>query len=130
MKRRWRVAYSNGMIAPTDPVGFWQTVEKLGPDLAITIDRWRPNTSTRQYAYYYGIVLPMISDHTGHSTEELDLILKHKFLYEWTELGSELVRKVISKTRVTTEQFSTYLEEVIRWAATELNVVIPDPSRP
>ena len=97
-------------------------------DVVVTVTEWKPYTSKDQYGYYYGIILPMISDEVGHSVEELDVILKNKFLYEYIKIGDELIKKPRSKTAVTTMEFSTYIEEVVRWAATVLSVVIPDPS--
>jgi hypothetical protein len=93
----------------------------------VTVKEWKPYTSNDQYGYYYGVVLPIISDEVGHSVEELDVILKNKFLYEYVKIGEELIKKPRSKTAVTTLEFSKYIEEVVRWAATVLSVIIPDP---
>lgn len=97
-------------------------------DVVVTVVPWKPYTSNDQYGYYYGVVLPIISDEVGHSVDELDVILKNKFLYEYTKIGGELIKKPRSKTAVTTLEFSQYIEEVVRWAATVLSVVIPDPT--
>lgn len=100
----------------------------VGNEVAITIEPWKSTTSNPQYKYYYGVVLELIFNHTGMDKESLDAILKSKFCYEWETLGGELVKRPISKTRLTTEQFSAFLEQVVRWAAEFLDLVIPDPN--
>ena len=136
MKNKWRMSVSKSELDcgyyTLDGLygeGFQSMLERLkDKDVVVTVVPWKPYTSKDQYGYYYGIILPMISDEVGHSVEELDVILKNKFLYEYVKIGDELIKKPRSKTAVTTMEFSTYIEEVVRWAATVLSVVIPDPS--
>lgn len=87
--------------------------------------------TTDQNAYYWGIVVPMV--HEGlrdmgydevKTKEDAHLVLRSLFLKK--HIGElELVR---STTELKTTEFSTYLEEIGKWAAEYLNVVIPAPN--
>ena len=51
-----------------------------GTRLTVTVKRRRKKCSSPQIRYYYGVICKMISEHTGHSVEEVDSILKWKFM--------------------------------------------------
>jgi hypothetical protein len=86
----------------------------------------RKPRSNNQNSYYWGVVLSLIYDHTGHSLEELHEAFKYKFLKKFNSDGLEFVQ---STTDLTTTGMMEYIENIKRFAAEELDIVIPDPDR-
>lgn len=105
---------------------------KAWPDCAIEIEL-RPHEDTRSlraHRYYFGVVLKMMAEESGHAV--LDL-------HEWAKL--EFNSKVIADpitgeekriaqttTKLTVEAFSAYLEQVMAGGA-GLGIVFPEPRR-
>jgi len=96
-----------------------------GKEVEMRLTVVRKNRSLNQNAYFHGVILPLISDHTGYEPEEVKDILKQMFLliddgkYPRTRHTSDL----------DTAEMAHFIDRCIRWAATELNVVIPDPEQ-
>lgn len=70
--------------------------------------------SAKQHRYYRGVVLKKISDYNGDTVEDLHKSMKQRF-------------GVVSTTKLTESAFKQYIDQVIRFAAGFLGVVIPDP---
>lgn len=81
--------------------------------------------STPQNRYYWGVVVEILSEHIGFSPEEMHEILKHKFLNPFEKMGYKIYPNT---TQLTTVEFKNYIEKIQRWAAQELQCVIPDPN--
>lgn len=64
--------------------------------------------------YYWKVVVSMIGDHLGYEKYECHDALKEKF-------------NVTSTSKMNTREFQDYVTRVVRFAATELNLVIPEP---
>ena len=80
--------------------------------------------SNNQNRYYWGVVVPLLVNTTGYSTEEMHEALKMLFL-------KDLTRKIPtlrSTADLTTMEFEDYLGKVRMWAAQELSCVIPEPN--
>jgi hypothetical protein len=85
----------------------------------------RKARTTNQNNYYWGIVLALISQTTGHEPDELHEAFKRKFLTKHNEHGLEFVQ---STTELSTADMVYYVEQVRRFAAMELETIIPDPN--
>ncbi len=88
--------------------------------------------SNPQNRYYFGVVVKLISSHTGFSSLEIHEILKHKFLKRGVVLinnrgGREFQDITESTTDLNTVQFEEYLSKIRQWASEELSVYIPLP---
>lgn len=89
--------------------------------------------SNPQNAYYWGCVIPLVKHglkDLGHNWSEDDVhdVLKGLFLKRKKELpNGEEVETVISTTKLTTEEFNEYLEQIAQWSAEYLSVTIPPP---
>ena len=80
--------------------------------------------SNNQNRYYWGVVVPLLVNATGYTTEEMHEALKMLFL-------KDLTRKIPtlrSTADLTTTEFEDYLGKVRMWAAQELSCVIPEPN--
>lgn len=84
----------------------------------------RKPRSNNQNSYYWGVVLALIYDHTGHTPEELHEAFKMKFLKKYRSDGLEFIQ---STTDLTTTGMMKYVENIKQFSAVELGIVIPDP---
>ena len=106
----------------------WLSVNK---DKKIVIEgkRWSKNRTHSQNSYYWGVVLKLLSDHTGHSQDELHEYLKGKFNQKYIEIKKGQFEPYGGSTvTLGTIDFENYLEEIRRWAAVELGADIPLPN--
>jgi hypothetical protein len=106
-------------------------------DLAVTIEvklkkRFRSDV---QNAYYWGVVVAMISQRLRELGHDVDRDLTHEFLKgrflytEFTDPASSEVMKIPRKTsELATEEFIEYMEHVKQFAAETLDIYIPDPN--
>lgn len=104
----------------------------------ITIDKRFKKRSNQQSSYYYGCCVPAVLDglvNNGYPKSELTLDVVHEFLkgkFLLTELVSEQTGEVISRVKSTTElsttDFALYIDDIQRWAAEFLGIVIPNPN--
>ena len=91
--------------------------------------------STIQNAYYWGIVVAMISERLRELGHDVDRDLTHEFLkgrFLFTELldpsTGEMMRIPKKTSELTTSEFMDYLEYVKQFAAETLDIYVPDPN--
>jgi hypothetical protein len=88
----------------------------------------RNQRSVNENAYYWGVVVKIMSDYTGDRPEAMHEILKAKFLKEIVNFGGEDLVITKSTAKLNTKEFEDYLEEIRVFAITELEVTIPLPN--
>jgi hypothetical protein len=94
---------------------------------------FKQSRSNNQNRYYWGVVVELLSEHTGFDREDVHEILKHRFLRRtvWvhTKHGTQ-EQNIITKstTGMTTKAFEDYLSDIRRWASAELGVYLPEPN--
>lgn len=105
-----------------------------GQDVEVIVAKRGKRRTDRQNKFYWGVVVKLISDYTGIEPNELHEFLKAQFaprVETKIELqnGQSIVKLLpISTTKLFTKQFSDdYIEKIRTWAASDLNLVIPDP---
>ena len=96
-----------------------------GKPVELLIRKRRSQRSLPQNAYYWGVVVEILAEHFGYEKEEMHVALKFKFLR--THDGDLPTGRSTSK--LTTVEFVNYTNEIIRWAAQEHQVFIPDPGQ-
>ena len=89
--------------------------------------------STRQNSYFHGVVLPILSDCTGYTTEEVKDLVKSLFLKDemMIQTSSGTVKEVSvvrGSSELKTDEFEKFLEKIRQWAAIELHCSIPEPN--
>lgn len=95
--------------------------------IEIKVDRNK--RSGNQNRYYWGVVLKLLSEHTGFTKEEMHETLRRKFLkYNKVLPTGEQVEVMESTTDLDTKEFEIYLDDVKRFSIQELDVYIPDPN--
>ncbi len=93
---------------------------------------WTSTTrSTPQNRYYWGVVIDILSNHIGYTSDETHEILKHKFLRDWKKIKTSkgIFEYVYTKstTGLSTRDMENYLGRIREWAVIDLNCSIPEP---
>src|SRR5690606_13446660 len=81
-----------------------------------------------QNAYYWGVVVKILSGHTGISPDEMHELLKYKFLKTFVsdpETG-EMIEVSKSTSRLSTKEFTDFIDSIKDWALNSLNCYIPE----
>lgn len=102
-------------------------------ELEILIERLSATRSIQQNRFYFGLILRLISEHTGDSKEDLHEFFKLKFNVKTLVLcnqygeivGEERIGQ--STTKLNKVLFMDYCEAVRQFALEKLDIVIPDP---
>jgi hypothetical protein len=96
-----------------------------GTEADLTLKKHQKIRSNPQNAYYWGVVIKMIADHTGEHPNRIHGVLADMFLKVKGWLGKERVK---STTELTTVEFEEYAESCRRWASIALDMYIPLPN--
>ena len=98
-----------------------------GENLKVTVWKRSSQRSLPQNAWYWGAVLPIIAEETGHSAEELHEIFKRMFLPPKTvRFRGRDFRMPGSTKDCNVAEFHEYIEKV-RAEASSMGIEIPDP---
>lgn len=106
---------------------------KDGWEVEVEITRLRATRSQKQNAYYWGVVIHPISEHTGYPPDDVHELLKAIFIPKPMAIlkgNGDIVGQYVlggSTRSMNTEEFSDFTERIKEWAATELDIYIPDP---
>ena len=102
-----------------------------GKEVQVAVEERKDQRTTNQNAYLWGVVYKLICDHTGDDAKSFHEWAKDKFLGKKTIVVRGEERQVTRSTTELTkdEFFDVYVEPLRRWAAVELECVIPDPER-
>jgi hypothetical protein len=103
------------------------------PDGEVVVKVQTQTRSERQNRLYW-MYLTMLEDATGHSKDELHEIFRAKFNARTVSTVDHDTGEIIdtgetypSTTDLDTAQFTAYIENIRRFAAEFLNVILPDP---
>lgn len=108
-----------------------------GKTIRIKIAKWTKPRSLPQNRYYFGILIPQVIDalvDNGIDRSELDTnlvhdMLKMKFLKkELVSEHGEVIEYVQQTSKLTTEEFSIYIDDIVRWCAETLSYVVYLPN--
>lgn len=100
-----------------------------GWQLELTLQRKRATRSIQANAYYWGVVLHLISDCTGDTPDDLHDYFKRRFNPKPLAIAQEGEDAVTggSTRDMNTNQFYEYIERIRQFAAEFLDINIPDP---
>jgi len=119
-----------GNLVLNDPDKFREYLRSLdGQIVQVIVRKPKRIRSLNQNAYYFGVVIPILSDNTGYSSEEIHSVLKEKFLSKIIILAGKEERISRSSTELSTIEWEKWMAEIKEWAALELSCVIPDPNQ-
>jgi len=82
--------------------------------------------------YYWGVIVKILSDELGYTTNEVHEILKQRFISKVVFLKTKDAVKEMripqSTTKLKTVEFEEYLSSIRQWASMELGIYIPTPN--
>ncbi len=95
---------------------------------SMRIKRTRQNGTPKQYAYYFGVVVPIVgSEIMGEDDKDsVHEALKYEFAYRINEKTGMRITHSTKEFDVL-EFFEDYIERIRVWAATTYGVYIPEP---
>lgn len=96
--------------------------------VVVTVERKRKSRSKEQLGYLWGVVYPLISQHTGHSPEDLHDIFKSKYLRSKKVWRGGDVVVVGTTTDLSTNEMAEFMTNVIVEAG-ELGIEVPPPDQ-
>lgn len=109
-----------------------RAIDALDPskEWVVEIKQYRRKRSLDQNAFFWGVPIKILSEHTGHSPDDLKEYLLGEWS-GWTEYeieGRKFSKPAIpSTTKLDTLQFTRFLEFIEMWAASKLGISIPRP---
>jgi len=112
-----------GKLTLDNPQSYLVELSRLeGQRIELTIRKERHVRSLSQNKYYWGVIIEILSDNFGYDKEEMHEALKFKFLKKHGD--TDLVT-VSSTAKLSTIEFTEYIDGIVRWASTEYQIVIP-----
>jgi hypothetical protein len=104
-------------------------------EVELSVRRKGTKRSSQANRYLWGVVYRLLSEHTGYTSEEIHDWAKRRFIPKhvtFTDGNGEIRDDMViggSTTKLNTVDFTEFVENVRRFAATELGLDIPDPVR-
>ena len=108
-------------------------IDALDPskEWSVEIKQYRRKRSLDQNAFMWGVPLKILSEHTGHSPDDM----REYLLGEWSgwqeyEIEGRTFTKPVknSTSQLTTLEFTKFLEWIEMWSAHKLGISIPRPN--
>jgi len=104
----------------------FEYLEKLiNSGARVEVKQIRKNRSKWQNKWYY-VVVKQISDYTGYELDETKVLIKRNCGLVYENKGQVFLR---STTDLDTKEFSEFMDRVVRWAAKDVGLTIPDPKQ-
>ena len=102
-----------------------------GKEVDVTVGKRKHIRSQQQMRYYFGVVVKLIADYTGDDIDTIHDFLKDKFAPRKTITVQGEARTIAGCTHDLFRDnfFADYVDHIRKWAAQELEVVIPDPNQ-
>ena len=94
----------------------------------VVVERRKKSKSKEQLGYLWGVVYPLITEHTGHTPEELHEIFKSKFLRRRMLWRGTDITTVNGTQGLSTGEMAEFTSKVIL-EANELGIAIPEPDK-
>lgn len=94
----------------------------------VVVERLKKEKSRQQRGYYWGVVLPIIAEHVGHTPERLHDIFKQKYLLEKVLWRGGDIHIPKSTEELTSNEYAEYVSNIIL-EASELGIVVPEPDK-
>lgn len=103
---------------------------KKGGQWRVTVEPYRRKRSLDQNAYLHAVPLKLICDHTGHSLDDMkEYLCGEAFGWKQIEFKNRTISRPVKTTsELNVEEFSWFIEWVIAWASSTLNLRVPLPS--
>jgi hypothetical protein len=102
-------------------------------EVIVTVERAYATRSEAQNAYYFGVVLNYLHQHTEQGVDDLHEYCKHRFNAtvlmvcdkDGVIIGEERIGQSTAKMNKLT--FGEYIERIRQWMLDDLHILTPDP---
>jgi len=84
--------------------------------------------SNEQNRYYFGCILPLLSEHLGYTIDEIHELMKYKFIKKKYTINKEDIYIGESTTKLATVRMEAYFSYIRTWSSMELGCYIPLPN--
>jgi len=118
----------NGRLDIWEKENYLLWLLRLKGEVEVIVRKRKRRRSNNQNAYYWVAVVPIIADEMGISDEEAHDFLKAKFNKKTIVVKEKEYEVIRSTTDLSTIEMEDFLEQVRRWAAEDLNCIIPLPN--
>lgn len=127
-----------GILKLTNRTGFANDLALFKNHEVKIIIELKSKRSLEQNSYFHAVCLPIVRSHLldlgwkeARSSEWVkDYIKFHCLIKEYINPETGEVMKSLGKTSgLSTSEFKEFVEDVQHWAATELDLIIPDPGQ-
>lgn len=115
---KFRGKIENGKILFENRNKFDEYLLTLEGEIEIVVFKPEKAKTLRQLSYYFGVCIRMIAEEIGESPEKAHKDMKDMHL-KW-------VTPKVSVSQCTTVELKEYIDRIKMWAATEINLNIPD----
>lgn len=96
-----------------------------GEKIVVQVKKWEPEGTDQQMKYMHAVVFRLLSQHTGFTEEEIKEAMKIKFASKHDQKDGLTVVESVRKMSISRR--SEFIEDICRWAATDLDLYIPPP---
>jgi len=125
----WKGTVEGGKIRLRNPKDFAAYVAKLeGLPIDLVCRKEKDTRSLKQNAYYHGVLVEMIAEEMGLDHDLTHHFLKDKFNAIIVNILGKEVRVARSTAQLSRIRFTDFIESIRVWAASQLNLNIPDPN--
>lgn len=115
-----------GRVIHSDTIRWQKQLNALnGKECYITIAKKTKQRSLNQNAYYWPVIVEILSDYFVYTKNEMHEALKWQFL-RVEESGKPT--RVRSTASLSTVEFEAFTREIREWAQSEYGVYIPEPN--
>ena len=116
----------DGRLTFDDAVAFARVRGLLrGQPVQVLIEPKRKPRSLAENGYYWGVVIPLLCEWTGYTSDEMHDALKEKFLGCYDEKNG--LTRMTSTSSLSTVEFEKYMSDIRQWAS-EQGVFMPLPN--
>ena len=120
---RFHGTIKNGMFS-NQAIVFKAYKELEGKRVTVDVSKQKAKRTLPQNSYLWGVVYQIIADYIGDDVDAIHESMGQEFRRYKDDNG---MWKIRSTTEMSTDEFTTYVELVRRWAAQFLSLSIPDP---
>jgi len=108
---------------------FQEYVKKLPDGIFVcNIKKWFKKRSLNQNDFYWGVIIPKLSEYFCITPSEVHDEIKYKFLrVTWVGIGWEEISKTMSTTTLNTKEWEEYIDRIRKWIIEEYNITLPLP---
>jgi len=106
-----------------------EILESGWKEFNVTVEKKKKNRSLEQNKWLWAC-MTLLAEHTGYTKEEMLAIVKFKFLkaVKADEKTGEVFEYLKGTSELTTTEFSVFMDDLIKWSASSLQVVLPIPN--